>query len=1039
MQPDKKQSGVLIKAAPHPLKAGRFVTYVEPGKSIAEILEIVQPDPVLRAHAHVSYRGRTIDRYWWPKYRPREGSELEIRILPQGDILRDLLIIAVIVAAVVLGPEVAGLLGFTAGTIGFTVASTFATLAISTVGMLAVNMIAPIQGPSAPKAYKDSPTFSISGTQNSLTPFAPLPAIFGEYRAFPPLGSVQYTEILGDKQYLWLLVVWGYGPMHIKRLKIGETKIGDFKHVKIEHREGYPDDEPLTIFPNIVSEDDFTIQLTNAKGWQTRTTLTDEARALSVDIVFPNGLVTYSKSGNRQSATVKIEVEYRLKGDTDWLAPASELATQGTAGHNNSGDSGTLNDDTLDLSATAILEANVIQPDNGGANIGYSITAKSADPVRHGFKWYVPNAGQYEVRVRRTTADSNSTLTQDDSYWTALRGFTHKDPLNFPAPVAKTAIRIQATDQLNGIISELSGQIRMVAKDWDSGSQTWIVRATSSPAAAFLWQLTGPFLATPYDESDVDLDALAAWSEFCEDNGFEFCLYRDYSNSLWDALTDICVAGRGSPAMIDGKWSVVFDDPSYSGQQVPVQHFTPRNSWNFQGTKVFPEQPHAYRIQFQNRENGWKTDERIVYQDGYDETNATIFEQFATVGITDPEHIHRHGRFHLKQATHRPESWSFDTDFEHLVAMRGDRVLITHDVLLVGLGSGRIKDVILGGDGNITGIVSDERFQLNGHDTYAISIRTPNNGQIVKTLDTGATGTEPTNILTLSGFISGSIQSDIVGALFGFGLSDSVTLDALLLTVQGSQDLGATLTCVPWSEDIYDRGVIPPYSPSVTLLGEIPAPANVEIVSDDSQLFYDSAGTVHIRATLTAQPLNWPLAYLEVQIRSGNGKWHPAEAVRTGRHAVTFEGIQTGEVIDVRARWHVGDRIPGLWTEVLGYTVIGKSALPAALSGLTGQVQGTNFYVRWDQPSDIDLRYGGYVEFRRSDDLANPQWVASSQIGAHVDVGACNATLPLLEGSYLARVFDSSGRPSAEVSAIKYQKLASVLTFDALSPIDEAA
>src|SRR3546814_704106 len=166
-------------------------------------------------------------------------------------------------------------------------------------------------------------------------------------------------------------------------------------------------------------------------------------------------------------------------------------------------------------------------------------------------------------------------------------------------------------------------------------------------------------------------------------------MVRDFQASVWDTLADICAAGRASPTQIDGKWSVVYD---YE-QTIPVQHFTPRNSWGFEAEKAFPDQPHAFRIRFQNREMDWRQDERIVYADGYSAANAEEFEGLDAIGITDAEHVWKYGRFALAQITNRPERWNLFTDFEYIVARRGDLVLVTHDVLLVGLASGRITAI----------------------------------------------------------------------------------------------------------------------------------------------------------------------------------------------------------------------------------------------------------------------------------------------------------------------------------------------------------
>jgi hypothetical protein len=85
-----------------------------------------------------------------------------------------------------------------------------------------------------------------------------------------------------------------------------------------------------------------------------------------------------------------------------------------------------------------------------------------------------------------------------------------------------------------------------------------------------------------------------------------------------------------------------------------VDHFTPRNSWDFQGQKPYAQQPHGWRVSFINRDNGFTQDERIVYDDGYDETNATLFEGIEFPGVTDPDLIWKLGRRHIAQSRLRP-------------------------------------------------------------------------------------------------------------------------------------------------------------------------------------------------------------------------------------------------------------------------------------------------------------------------------------------------------------------------------------------------
>ncbi|MBD4185358.1 hypothetical protein GUH45_17240, partial [Xanthomonas citri pv. citri] len=64
-------------------------------------------------------------------------------------------------------------------------------------------------------------------------------------RMTPPYGAEPYTEVQGDDQYLRLLFVWGYGPLDISDIKIGETDISEYDGVEIETRQGYAGDSAL--------------------------------------------------------------------------------------------------------------------------------------------------------------------------------------------------------------------------------------------------------------------------------------------------------------------------------------------------------------------------------------------------------------------------------------------------------------------------------------------------------------------------------------------------------------------------------------------------------------------------------------------------------------------------------------------------------------------------------------------------------------------------------------------------------------------------
>ena len=402
--------------------------------------------------------------------------------------LRTLLTIAVIVAAVVIPqtlPVMTGITSLAGGTIsatGMAVAQGFVSSGIMTAGMMLTNAIAPIRfgitGPTTRQTYKDSPTYSIGANQNQENKWGSVPVMLGRHKVYPPLGASSYTELVGSDEYLRMLLVWGYGPLKIEDLKIGDTALTSFDDVDIETREGWSTDTPLTLFPSSVSQTAIGAKLTKAGG---RVVRTAEANVdeLSVDVAFPRGLVQFDNAGNRTSRTVTLSIQYREVGSGTWASvPTTKpLSVSGTSLGPISLEEGTYSvyvsnpeakiyiksgTDSItgsyrigeytvsavggvtvtDLSPagctglvcsletrvewtgleTALRADFYIAVTGGTAGTVTTQTAefidKTTSVVRRGFNWKVDNTKQYEIGITRITADTDDDKIVDEVYWT---------------------------------------------------------------------------------------------------------------------------------------------------------------------------------------------------------------------------------------------------------------------------------------------------------------------------------------------------------------------------------------------------------------------------------------------------------------------------------------------------------------------------------------------------------------------------------------------------------------------------------------------
>lgn len=121
----------------------------------------------------------------------------------------------------------------------------------------------------------------------------------------------------------------------------------------------------------------------------------------------------------------------------------------------------------------------------------------------------------------------------------------------------------------------------------------------------------------------------------------------------------------------------------------------------------------------------------------------------------------------------------------------------------------------------------------------------------------------------------------------------------------------------------------------------------------------------------------------------------------------------------------------------LGLTVYGLGAAPAALTGLGIQPLGNQAMLAWTQSGDLDVREGGFIEFRHAPVTSGATWETATSIREAVNGTDAAAVVPLKAGTYLIRPVDSSGVPGASTSVTTKQ--ASVNGFSSLagSPLTE--
>lgn len=906
---------VTISAKPHPLRSTRIDDTLPHGASVQAMVDHYTracgwpADVPVRGVAFVD--GSPVPQAEWSACVPAPGSRVEFRVVAgDGDVGRIVAMIAIAVfaqwAAPYLVSSMVGINGAAVlGSTGLGIVTGVAQGAIVVAGSMLVNAIFPVRPPESGAMTQIKPAWALSGGQNQMAPYGAIPVVLGRYRFTGLLGTTPWLEQGGEETYLRQTVVWGYAPLQVSEINVGLTPIGSLEEVQVETSAGTT--EPTEDFWRLAGSDtsyqsiNIKLEHTGAPGvdspddWIERRTA-DDADTIAVMLSWPQGLAAIQKNGKRGGWYSVVQVQIRQVGAADW----TEVE-------------------------------------------GAFFNGDYRDPFNKQLSYAVAR-GQYDVRCRVTSETENvyGGTFLASVILVGIRSHRHQRPIQPVRPLAMTALRVRASNQVNGQLEGVSALVESICLDWTGSA--WIERATRNPASLYRYVLQHPANARARPDSEIDLAALQDWHDWCAARGLIFDHVLTGRRPLLDVLRDICAAGRASPGMIDGKWTVTIDRE----KPVIAQHFTPHNSWGFEGARLLPKVPHALRVTFVNAGVDYQPDERIVYDDGYSAANATEIESIELPGVSESAAVYRLARHHLAQIKLRPEEYALNADIEHVVCNRGDRVKVTHDVPMWGLGSGRIKTYV-----DATHIETDEPFPMDAGVQYTVRIRLEDGSSITRTVAAVAEDGYYTTIALTASITEAEGRP---GNLCLFGALNSESVDCLVKSIEPAENHSARLILVDYAPAVFtaDTEAIPPWSSQITqppvlarrLVSEVPT--ITDVISDERVLVKVGPRTFQANIQVSwAQPgdLVAQGLHVETQMRRVDVVTIPNEVVSVaqdpspwgnyGLAPISAGGALIGPVqelaqYDIRCRFVSPDGLTGEWvTAATGHTVIGKTTPPA--------------------------------------------------------------------------------------------------------------
>jgi hypothetical protein len=235
----------------------------------------------------------------------------------------------------------------------------------------------------------------------------------------------------------------------------------------------------------------------------------------------------------------------------------------------------------------------------------------------------------------------------------------------------------------------------------------------------------------------------------------------------------------------------------------------------------------------------------------------------------------------------------------------------------------------------------------------------------------------------------------------------------------------------------YDNVIAADDPPDTELLDPLTVQPPGSLALEEELYSTRNGAGVKAKATITwsESPDAWVTQY-QVEMKRSSWSEFKLTGVTPGTTLEVLD-IEPG-VYWVRARSMSSLGVMSAYSSLLLADVSGLLALPASVTGLTVTAISGVAMLSWDHNPDLDVRIGGRIRFRHYQG-ATPAWNKGGDLGGGaVPGGATTATLPLMQGYYMAKAVDSSGQEST-TEAIVYNSAPSpfVVTENAASPIQE--
>jgi predicted phage tail protein len=655
------------------------------------------------------------------------------------------------------------------------------------------------------------------------------------------------------------------------------------------------------------------------------------------------------------------------------------------------------------------VEVAVDVQESGGSYVERAVrtvTGKASGQYQFELEVALTGDGPWNVRVRRNTPDSVSSLAQNKTYLAAITEIVDAK-LRYPNS-AVIGIRLDSQQfqsvptryyDVRGIKVQIPSNYnpatRAYTGAWDG---TFSVAWSDNPAWVFYDLLTnaryglGGYLA----EDQIDKWALYTIARYCDElvpDGFGGSEPRFTCNlciadaaEAYQVMQNLASVFRGMLYWSAGAVTATQDSPqdaaalftranvengifTYQGASAKARHSVALVTWN--------DPADFYRQKVEYVE-----DQEAIARFGIQQTNIVAF------GCTSRAQAHRLGKWLLYTEQNESESVTFVTGLEGVAGRPGQIIKLADPTRAGQRMAGRIRSAsssVVRVDQDLVGAISGS----------LLSVMLAN-GSVEERTVIGSSG----RAITVQPPFTSAPNAQSVWMLA------SSEIEPQTFRVIGVKEEGEgryTVSAIrhdPGKFAFIEDGIALE-AKSYSALKQAPSSPSSLLVTES---LYQSTTEVKAKASVSWERVDHAASYI-VRYRFDNNNF--VEFPETQFTEQEILDVQPGTyTIQVTAINAIGKRsVP---TEIT-QSLLGKTAPPSDVQLFSMIPNQGHAYLTWAKASDLDVLVGGQVRIRFTPRTTGQAWSDAVDIIPAVAGSATSAIAPLLAGTYMAKFLDSSG------------------------------